>query len=83
MLGGYDACVLSEHALVPRFQGVALVVSQGRAVLGAPFSSDPLSSGNVNVIQPDYAMAARDFLRTFRSGLLGQVMLDRDIIPAC
>lgn len=40
-------------------------------------------TGNVNVIQPDYAMAARDFLRTFRSGLLGQVMLDRDIIPAC
>ncbi|GAB1292858.1 Mitochondrial ribosome-associated GTPase 1 [Apodemus speciosus] len=40
-------------------------------------------TGDVNVIQPDYAMAARDFLRTFRSGLLGQVMLDRDIIPAC
>ncbi|XP_029403824.1 mitochondrial ribosome-associated GTPase 1 isoform X1 [Mus pahari] len=40
-------------------------------------------TGNVNVIQPDYAMAARDFLRTFRRGLLGQVMLDRDIIPAC
>ncbi|ERE78004.1 GTPase 1-like protein [Cricetulus griseus] len=38
-------------------------------------------TGNVNVIQPDYAMAARDFLRTFRSGLLGQVMLDRDLIP--
>lgn len=83
MLGGYDACALSEYALFPRFQVVPLVLSQGRAVLGAPFSSDPLSSGNVNVIQPDYAMAARDFLRTFRSGLLGQVMLDCDIISAC
>ncbi|XP_032748230.1 mitochondrial ribosome-associated GTPase 1 isoform X1 [Rattus rattus] len=40
-------------------------------------------TGNVNVIQPDYASAARDFLRTFRSGQLGQVMLDRDIVPAC
>ncbi|XP_049992929.1 mitochondrial ribosome-associated GTPase 1 isoform X1 [Alexandromys fortis] len=40
-------------------------------------------TGNVNVIQPDYAMAARDFLRTFRKGLLGQVMLDRDLLPAC
>uniref|UniRef100_A0A8C8T0C7 Mitochondrial GTPase 1 n=1 Tax=Peromyscus maniculatus bairdii TaxID=230844 RepID=A0A8C8T0C7_PERMB len=40
-------------------------------------------TGDVNVIQPDYAMAARDFLRTFRSGLLGQVMLDRDLLPAC
>lgn len=39
-------------------------------------------TGNVNVIQPDYAMAARDFLRTFRKGLLGQVMLDRDLLPA-
>ncbi|OBS72661.1 hypothetical protein A6R68_12739 [Neotoma lepida] len=29
-------------------------------------------TGDVNVIQPDYPMAARDFLRTFRSGLLGQ-----------
>lgn len=83
MLGGYDACVLSGHALFSRFQMMLLVVSQGWTVLGAPFSSDPLSSGNVNVIQPDYATAARDFLRTFRSGLLGQVMLDRDIIPAC
>ncbi|CAO2583772.1 Mitochondrial ribosome-associated GTPase 1 [Lemmus lemmus] len=40
-------------------------------------------TGNVNVIQPDYAMAARDFLRTFRKGLLGEVMLDRDLLPAC
>lgn len=38
------------------------------------------SSGNVNIIQPNYSAAARDFLRTFRSGLLGPVMLDRDIL---
>uniref|UniRef100_A0AAA9TJC3 Mitochondrial GTPase 1 n=2 Tax=Bos TaxID=9903 RepID=A0AAA9TJC3_BOVIN len=37
-------------------------------------------TGNVNVIQPDYPAAARDFLRAFRSGLLGPVMLDRDLL---
>uniref|UniRef100_A0A8B9XTJ3 Mitochondrial GTPase 1 n=1 Tax=Bos mutus grunniens TaxID=30521 RepID=A0A8B9XTJ3_BOSMU len=37
-------------------------------------------TGNVNVIQPDYPAAARDFLRAFRSGLLGPVMLDRDFL---
>ncbi|XP_054585101.1 mitochondrial ribosome-associated GTPase 1 [Eptesicus fuscus] len=39
-------------------------------------------TGNVNVIQPNYSAAARDFLRTFRSGLLGPVMLDRDILQS-
>lgn len=38
--------------------------------------------GNVNVIQPNYSAAARDFLRTFRSGLLGPVMLDRDVLQS-
>ncbi|XP_038599442.1 mitochondrial ribosome-associated GTPase 1 [Tachyglossus aculeatus] len=33
-------------------------------------------TGDVNVIQPDYSAAAYDFLRTFRSGGLGRVMLD-------
>nr|XP_004669687.1 mitochondrial ribosome-associated GTPase 1 [Jaculus jaculus] len=37
-------------------------------------------TGDVNVIQPNYSMAARNFLQTFRSGLLGPVMLDRDIL---
>ncbi|XP_036907167.1 mitochondrial ribosome-associated GTPase 1 isoform X4 [Sturnira hondurensis] len=37
-------------------------------------------TGDVNVIQPNYTAAARDFLRTFRSGLLGPVMLDRDVL---
>uniref|UniRef100_A0A8C6CL98 Mitochondrial GTPase 1 n=1 Tax=Moschus moschiferus TaxID=68415 RepID=A0A8C6CL98_MOSMO len=37
-------------------------------------------TGDVNVIQPDYSAAARDFLRAFRSGLLGPVMLDRDLL---
>ncbi|XP_016061843.1 PREDICTED: mitochondrial ribosome-associated GTPase 1 isoform X1 [Miniopterus natalensis] len=37
-------------------------------------------TGDMNVIQPNYPAAARDFLRTFRSGLLGPVMLDRDIL---
>lgn len=37
-------------------------------------------TGDVNVIQPDYPAAARDFLRAFRSGLLGPVMLDRDVL---
>lgn len=36
----------------------------------------------MNVIQPNYSAAARDFLRTFRSGLLGPVMLDRDILQS-
>ncbi|XP_035125489.2 mitochondrial ribosome-associated GTPase 1 isoform X2 [Callithrix jacchus] len=37
-------------------------------------------TGDVNVIQPDYAAAARDFLHTFRRGLLGPVMLDLDVL---
>ncbi|XP_052516776.1 mitochondrial ribosome-associated GTPase 1 isoform X1 [Budorcas taxicolor] len=37
-------------------------------------------TGNVNVIQPDYPAAARDFLRAFRNGLLGTVMLDCDLL---
>uniref|UniRef100_A0A2K5ILA5 Mitochondrial GTPase 1 n=1 Tax=Colobus angolensis palliatus TaxID=336983 RepID=A0A2K5ILA5_COLAP len=37
-------------------------------------------TGDVNVIQPDYPAAARDFLHTFRRGLLGPVMLDLDIL---
>eukprot|EP00071_Canis_lupus_P056129 XP_849529.4 mitochondrial ribosome-associated GTPase 1 [Canis lupus familiaris] len=37
-------------------------------------------TGDVNVIQPNYPAAARDFLRTFRHGLLGPVMLDRDVL---
>ncbi|XP_023564646.1 mitochondrial ribosome-associated GTPase 1 isoform X2 [Octodon degus] len=40
-------------------------------------------TGDVNVIQPNYAAAARDFLQAFRSGLLGPVMLDRDILQGC
>ncbi|XP_059028708.1 mitochondrial ribosome-associated GTPase 1 isoform X3 [Mustela lutreola] len=39
-------------------------------------------TGDVNVIQPNYPAAARDFLRTFRSGLLGPVMLDRDVLQS-
>ncbi|ELK36777.1 Mitochondrial GTPase 1 [Myotis davidii] len=39
-------------------------------------------TGNVNVIQPNYSAAARDFLRAFRSGLLGPVMLDRDVLQS-
>ncbi|KAK2099371.1 hypothetical protein P7K49_024822 [Saguinus oedipus] len=38
------------------------------------------SKGDVNVIQPDYPAAARDFLHTFRRGLLGPVMLDLDVL---
>ncbi|XP_021564993.1 mitochondrial ribosome-associated GTPase 1 isoform X2 [Carlito syrichta] len=37
-------------------------------------------TGDVNVVQPNYPMAARDFLQTFRRGLLGPVMLDLDIL---
>ncbi|XP_049646513.1 mitochondrial ribosome-associated GTPase 1 isoform X1 [Suncus etruscus] len=37
-------------------------------------------TGNVNVVQPNYTAAARDFLRSFRCGLLGPVMLDQDIL---
>ncbi|KAM5271874.1 mitochondrial ribosome-associated GTPase 1 [Ctenodactylus gundi] len=37
-------------------------------------------TGDVNVVQPNYSAAARDFLQTFRSGLLGSVMLDRDVL---
>uniref|UniRef100_A0A5F9DKL8 Mitochondrial GTPase 1 n=1 Tax=Oryctolagus cuniculus TaxID=9986 RepID=A0A5F9DKL8_RABIT len=37
-------------------------------------------TGDVNVVQPNYAAAARDFLQAFRSGQLGPVMLDRDLL---
>ncbi|XP_037660535.1 mitochondrial ribosome-associated GTPase 1 isoform X1 [Choloepus didactylus] len=37
-------------------------------------------SGPVNVVQPNYTAAAGDFLRAFRSGSLGPVMLDRDVL---
>ncbi|KAM6182063.1 mitochondrial ribosome-associated GTPase 1 [Erethizon dorsatum] len=40
-------------------------------------------TGDVNVVQPNHSAAARDFLQTFRSGLLGPVMLDRDILQGC
>uniref|UniRef100_A0A8D2D7J1 Mitochondrial GTPase 1 n=1 Tax=Sciurus vulgaris TaxID=55149 RepID=A0A8D2D7J1_SCIVU len=40
-------------------------------------------TGDVNVIQPNYSAAAYDFLRTFRSGLFGPVMLDRDVLQGC
>ncbi|XP_058400339.1 mitochondrial ribosome-associated GTPase 1 isoform X2 [Diceros bicornis minor] len=39
-------------------------------------------TGDVNVVQPNYAAAARDFLHTFRSGRLGPVMLDRDVLQS-
>ncbi|XP_064125178.1 mitochondrial ribosome-associated GTPase 1 isoform X1 [Loxodonta africana] len=40
-------------------------------------------TGNVNVVQPNYSAAASDFLRAFRSGLLGPVMLDQDVLAPC
>ncbi|XP_004375057.1 mitochondrial ribosome-associated GTPase 1 [Trichechus manatus latirostris] len=40
-------------------------------------------TGNVNIMQPNYAAAAGHFLRAFRSGLLGPVMLDRDVLACC
>ncbi|XP_047393849.1 mitochondrial ribosome-associated GTPase 1 isoform X4 [Sciurus carolinensis] len=45
-------------------------------------------TGDVNVVQPNYSAAACDFLRAFRSGCFGPVMLDRDVLrstglPSC
>ncbi|XP_072484554.1 mitochondrial ribosome-associated GTPase 1 [Notamacropus eugenii] len=37
-------------------------------------------TGDVNVIQPNYSAAAYDFIRSFRSGVLGQVMFDTAIL---
>ncbi|XP_053440460.1 mitochondrial ribosome-associated GTPase 1 [Nycticebus coucang] len=37
-------------------------------------------TGDVNIIQPNYPAAARDFLQTFRRGQLGPVMLDLDVL---
>lgn len=47
---------------------------------GSLLTCPPASPGDVNVVQPNYPAAARDFLRAFRSGALGPVMLDRDIL---
>lgn len=60
---------------------VASVLRRVAARLGKAQKVKVLTgTGDVNVIQPNYTAAARDFLRTFRSGLLGPVMLDRDTL---
>ncbi|XP_062959157.1 mitochondrial ribosome-associated GTPase 1 isoform X1 [Cynocephalus volans] len=67
-LGG--ACDDIEHVL--KHVAIKLGKTQKVKVL--------TGTGDVNVIQPNYPAAAQDFLRTFRSGLLGPVMLDHDIL---
>uniref|UniRef100_A0A7N5KN67 Mitochondrial GTPase 1 n=1 Tax=Ailuropoda melanoleuca TaxID=9646 RepID=A0A7N5KN67_AILME len=60
---------------------IASVLKQVAVRLGKTQKVKVLTgTGDVNVLQPNYAAAARDFLRTFRSGLLGPVMLDRDVL---
>lgn len=55
-------------------------MNPGLALQDGPPHDPLVSPGDVNVIQPNYPAAARDFLRTFRHGLLGPVMLDRDVL---
>nr|XP_020038166.1 mitochondrial ribosome-associated GTPase 1 isoform X4 [Castor canadensis] len=64
------ACDDVEHVL----KSVAMKLGKTRKVKVLT------GTGDVNVTQPNYSAAACDFLRTFRSGLLGPVMLDRDIL---
>ncbi|XP_006938359.1 mitochondrial ribosome-associated GTPase 1 isoform X2 [Acinonyx jubatus] len=60
---------------------IASVLKQVAVRLGKTQKVKVLTgTGDVNVIQPNYPAAARDFLQTFRRGLLGPVMLDRDVL---
>nr|XP_060497133.1 mitochondrial ribosome-associated GTPase 1 [Panthera onca] len=60
---------------------IASVLKQVAVRLGKTQKVKVLTgTGDVNVIQPNYPVAARDFLQTFRRGLLGPVMLDRDVL---
>ena len=82
---GHDALTLVNSGVFPEcaVQTPTCVGLRGLdwAPRAAPSSPEPPAfPGNVNVIQPDYPAAARDFLRAFRSGLLGPVMLDRDLL---
>lgn len=67
-LGG--ACQDTGHLL----KSVAVRLGKTRKVKALT------GTGDVNVVQPNYAAAARDFLQAFRSGQLGPVMLDRDLL---
>ncbi|XP_062070487.1 mitochondrial ribosome-associated GTPase 1 isoform X2 [Lepus europaeus] len=70
-LGG--TCQDTEHLL----KSVAMRLGKTRKVKALT------GTGDVNVVQPNYAAAARDFLQAFRSGQLGPVMLDRDLLHGC
>ncbi|XP_035965524.1 mitochondrial ribosome-associated GTPase 1 isoform X3 [Halichoerus grypus] len=72
---------VQHYGLAAACDDVASVLKQVAVRLGKTQKVKVLTgTGDVNVIQPNYPAAARDFLRTFRSGLLGPVMLDRDVL---
>ncbi|KAI5270223.1 Mitochondrial Ribosome-Associated Gtpase 1 [Manis pentadactyla] len=92
MLADYLLYTLNRHQLFgyTQFYGlggacddIASVLKRVAVKLGKTQKVKVLTgTGDVNVIQPNYAAAARDFLRTFRSGLLGPVMLDREVLQS-
>ncbi|XP_054364456.1 mitochondrial ribosome-associated GTPase 1 isoform X1 [Mirounga angustirostris] len=72
---------MQHYGLAAACDDIAGVLKQVAVRLGKTQKVKVLTgTGDVNVIQPNYPAAARDFLRTFRSGLLGPVMLDRDVL---
>ncbi|XP_073096182.1 mitochondrial ribosome-associated GTPase 1 [Manis javanica] len=91
-LADYLLYTLNRHQLFgyTQFYGlggacddIASVLKQVAVKLGKTQKVKVLTgTGDVNVIQPNYAAAARDFLQTFRSGLLGPVMLDREVLQS-
>ncbi|XP_054975246.1 mitochondrial ribosome-associated GTPase 1 isoform X1 [Sorex araneus] len=90
MLADYLLFTLNRHQLFGYVQhyglgeasdDVATVLKQVAVRLGKTRKVKVLTgTGDVTVIQPNYTAAARDFLRAFRCGLLGPVMLDQDIL---
>ncbi|ELW67317.1 Mitochondrial GTPase 1 [Tupaia chinensis] len=74
---------VQHYGLAGACDDIERVLKSVAVKLGKTYKVKVLTgTGNVNVIQPNYPAAAQDFLRTFRSGLLGPVMLDSDILQS-
>ncbi|XP_055962666.1 mitochondrial ribosome-associated GTPase 1 [Sorex fumeus] len=72
---------VQHYGLDEASDDVASVLKQVAMRLGKTRKVKVLTgTGDVSVVQPNYTAAARDFLRAFRCGLLGPMMLDRDVL---
>ncbi|XP_075790791.1 mitochondrial ribosome-associated GTPase 1 [Pelodiscus sinensis] len=70
-------CYVERYGLGAPSDDIESVLKQVALKLGKTHKVKVLTgTGDVNVIAPDYPAAAYEFLRTFRKGELGQVLLD-------